>query len=229
MKKKMMTSILVFLFIIICIKINSFASVLDISISSNKESCNVGDEINVQVSWTEKMQAAGFTLDYDSNKIEFVSASIGDSFYNTENKGKIEVAWASFDDTDCTSMSFKFKAIGEGSCNVSVSNPSGFADGNLEVPTDYNINNGTKSIQIKKESGNAQTESGKVENESGKTQNESGKVQIETNNDEKPKTDKTVSNQEHPKTGLKSTELLIIVVITITIVSYKKYKNLNGI
>lgn len=53
------------------------------------------------------MQAAGFTLEYNSTKLEFVEASIGENFYNIsepilnnetgEYVRSITVSWASFE------------------------------------------------------------------------------------------------------------------------------------
>lgn len=210
MNKKTIAFGLVFLFIILCIGINSYASTLSIGVSLEKDSYNVGDEIKVRVSWSQGMQAAGYILNYDSGKLQFVSANVSDVFYNAENSGKIEVAWASFDDIDYTYMDFTFKAIDSGDCSINITNPSGFADANLESPESYDVSsNGSKSISIK---------------------GEGGKIQIDQNDSEKPKADKTISEKEYPNTGLETGIIIaILVIIGVSIVTYKKYSNLSGI
>ena len=83
-------AILCFVFFIICIllKTNVFASTLNIGINADKQNYNIGEQIKIRVSWSEGMQAAGFTLNYDSTKVEFCSASISSTFYNSDTKGK---------------------------------------------------------------------------------------------------------------------------------------------
>ena len=84
------------------IMLSSVVFGLNLNISSNSERVNIGDEIKVTVNWNENMQAADFSLMYDSKKLEFVEADIEDYYINSDNEGEVKTAWFSLDNTDKT-------------------------------------------------------------------------------------------------------------------------------
>lgn len=242
LKKETIKLWLLFTVIILILSISNrvFATTLTISVSTDKDSYNIDQEVKVKVKWSQEMQAAGFTLNYDANKIKFVSASIGDSFYNSETDGKIVVNWASFDDKDSTSIDFVFKTKEAGNCNISISNPKSFANKNLESPTDYDIStSATKKIEIKNadtidtekkdynsgtEENNNQSNNNQSNNNQSDTNKETGKT---TNSEKKDNTQAT--NGRIPQTGVEHIMPIILVIIISSIIFYKKYNNLSEI
>ncbi len=107
---------------------------LNISITTSNANAKVDDVIDIYVNWQEKMQAADYTLNYDSDKLEFISANISESNYSSDTPGKITICWYS-ESNGVAEMTFKFKVIGEGDANLSV-NPEAFANENLERPSE---------------------------------------------------------------------------------------------
>ena len=59
-----------------------FASTLTLKVTTDKSKYEIGDNVTATVDWTEKMQAASFVLKYDSDILEFKSASVASSNYN---------------------------------------------------------------------------------------------------------------------------------------------------
>jgi len=218
----------VILLLILLMQTRVFANTLSISIITDRESYKKNDEVSVSVKWSQKMQAAGFTLYYDSNVLEFVSASIASPFYNSDTKGKISVNWASFDEVDSTSISFKFKAINDGKCTLKVTNPNAFANGNLETPTDYDIKtNGSKEIII----GNGKNNTGTENLPTTEVPKSSGSVEIKQETQKaKSSTDNTKKVESIPYTGLEHDIIYFIgITVVLVIIFYKKYKNLKQI
>lgn len=155
-KKAKMFLIMFLLLLFICS--NVFATTLNIGVTTDKNKYNKGEKVNVTVNWTPEMQAAGFSLKYDSSKLRFDSASIESSFYNSDTKGKISVNWASFEEKNTKSISFSFTTISEGDCTIQVYDPNSFATGDLEMPDKYEyISNGIKKITIEKNGENSGT------------------------------------------------------------------------
>ena len=126
------------LVVIISIFTNSVYALenLNISITTSNSNAKVDDVIDIYVNWKEKMQAADYILNYDSDKLEFISANISEDNYSVKTLGKINVCWYSGSD-ELTGMTFKFKVIGEGDANLNVE-VEAFANENLERPSDYN-------------------------------------------------------------------------------------------
>ena len=124
------------LVVIISIFTNSVYALenLNISITTSNANAKVDDVIDIYVNWQEKMQAADYTLNYDSDKLEFISANISESNYSSDTPGKITICWYS-ESNGVAEMTFKFKVIGEGDANLSV-NPEAFANENLERPSE---------------------------------------------------------------------------------------------
>jgi len=241
----MLRVLLVILIIMLATGTKVFASTLVIRIDTDKDVYKVNEEIKTSVSWSENMQAAGFTLNYDSSKLEFVSASIGSSFYNSDTDGVIKVNWASFDEKDAKNIDFTFKAKAEGTGEfIRISEPRAFSTGNLVVPTDYNITNeGTKILTIESEKPQGEDPQGEEpqsENPQGeKPQGEepqnvepqnnkpsSGQIENTTN----PNTNSNVSTRKLPNTGIKNVVLISAFIMSaLSIVFYSKYKKMSGI
>lgn len=214
MKRNIFKTILFSLIFLSVIQVITFASTLTLTLSTDKKQYDVGDKIIVTINWNEKMQAAGFKIKYDSDKVEFVSADIKDTFYNAETAGEISINWASMDETELTKMTFELKAIKTGEAKIIIQSVDDFADKNLLRPTSYEYDNtGNQIITI---SGNT------IEND--KTDVVSDK---KNNNDISNKKDNTVANTIMPKTGIKRTNILLIIpTIILAIIIYIKYKSI---
>lgn len=145
MKKKYIITIMFLVILNFAYVVN--ANSLNLKLTSSAKSLSIGDEVTVTVDWKEKMQAADFALEYDSEKLEFVEADIGENFTNIKDNQLI-VSWFSNNNEDKTSMNFKFKAISDGENEFKINVLGGFATGNLEIPDDYVENSLT--IKIKK-------------------------------------------------------------------------------
>ncbi|HCF34448.1 MAG TPA: hypothetical protein DER15_03830 [Clostridiales bacterium] len=205
MKKFILKIILCSLVFLIVIQMVTFASTLTLTLSTDRKQYEIGDKIIVTITWNEKMQAAGFKIKYDSDKVEFVSADIKDTFYNAETAGEISINWASMEETELTKMTFELKAIKTGEAKIIIQSVDDFADKNLVRPTSYEYaNTGNQIITI---SGNT------IENE---------KTNVISD-----KKDNTVANIKMPKTGIKRTIILVLIPITIlAVITYVKYKSI---
>lgn len=145
--KKIVKIFIVSLCVIILMQISIFATDLTLQIRANKEDIKIGDEIKIKVSWSEEMQAADFSLNYDSKKVEYISSYLDDVFVNNQTeKGKIKTAWFSMDDTNKTEVEYTFKVIKGGKLKFSTTTEGGFATGNLETPEKYNEGNLTIKV-----------------------------------------------------------------------------------
>ena len=129
-----------------------YAESLNIEVKPDKEKVKIEDEITVTVDWKEKMQAADYILKYDNTKLEYVKASVEDTYINKTKAGQIGISWFSSDNTDLTQMTFTFKAIEEGEVELELQVDGGFANGKLEQPEGYNVDaNGKTTVKITKE------------------------------------------------------------------------------
>ena len=85
------------------------------------------------------MQAADFSLNYDSKKLQYIKSDIDDVFVNNdENKGILNTSWVSLDDTDKNEIEYTFKVKKEGKTKFSTTVNGGFSTGQLEIPNNYN-------------------------------------------------------------------------------------------
>ena len=141
MKKLQITFMIgIMLSIIIGLTSTVRAASLTVTPSASSSTVKKGDNVTVTVGWNQAMEGADFALNYDSSKVQFVSASISDTYYSVSG-GKVKVSWASFDGNSLSSMSFTFKALSDnGTANFSVTIDGGFSDGNLVRPDSYNTN-----------------------------------------------------------------------------------------
>ena len=148
----MKTSMKILIFticLIAIIPLAVFASTLTLKVTTDKSKYEIGDNVTATVDWTEKMQAASFVLKYDSDVLEFKSASVASSNYNSDTVGEISVNWASLEEKDLTKVTFEFKTKKTGSANISIKSANAFANGNMVSPTDYDISSkGTINISI---------------------------------------------------------------------------------
>ena len=89
------------------------------SISASTRNLKEGENVRITVSFGEKVSAAQFTLNFDSNKFTYVSKSSGGSFSGATKK----FAYTSEDGVtaDLSSVTFTFKAKSEGTANFSIS------------------------------------------------------------------------------------------------------------
>ena len=146
--KKNVVKIFFLLFVLVA-SINSiiFASTLNLKIDTNKEKIKKGEEVNVTVSWSEGMQAADFSLKYDTNKLEYINCDLEEVFINNNiEAGEIKTAWFSMDNEDKTKITYTFKAKKSGKAEFETITNGGFATGNLEIPSQYNEAKSTISI-----------------------------------------------------------------------------------
>ena len=211
----MKTSMKILIFticLIAIIPLAVFASTLTLKVTTDKSKYEVGDDVTVTVDWTEKMQAASFVLKYDSDVLEFKSASVASSNYNSDTVGEISVNWASLEEKDLTKMTFEFKTKKTGTANVSIKSANAFANGNMVSPTDYDISSkGTINISINAKSTSAEEKDEKKENT----------VKQETNG--------TKAVSQLPKAGVATVLLPIVIISILGIIGYVKYKKLSEV
>lgn len=210
--------------LIISLQTRVFANTLTLTVKTDKDSYKVNETISVTIDWKENMQATSFKIGYDSEKLEFVSATINENFYNSKNAGEISINWVSLEGTDLTQIKFQFKALKEGEANVKIKEVSAFADGNLVSPTSYNFSSsGTKTITIKS---TGETNS-KPEND---TASKGTSNNQKTNNKGKNQVDNSLASKPIPQTGIKATILITIIVLGIlSVVLFIKNKKFSDI
>ncbi|MBR6504213.1 MAG: hypothetical protein IKT41_00575, partial [Clostridia bacterium] len=126
------------------------AATLTLKVTAEKE-VTVGGEITVTVDWTEGMQAADFILNYDKDKVEYVSSSIAEDYLtNDASNGKVKVVWISLNDKDMTKITFTFKAKANGEAKFSTEIDGGFANGEMVSPDSYDVKTyGTTAVTLK--------------------------------------------------------------------------------
>ena len=134
---KKIRSLTCFALLVLLLTTTVFASTLSLKIKADKTKVKKNDEVTIEVNWEQDMQAADFSLYYDAQKLEFVKSDIEDMFINKEEAGKIKTVWVSMDDTNRTNIKYTFKVIKEGKMEFSTKVEGGFANGQLEMPTDY--------------------------------------------------------------------------------------------
>ena len=212
-QKKFIKLLIFALILIISLQARVFATTLTLTVTTDKDNYKVSETINVTVNWKENMQATSFKIGYDSDKLEFVSASINENFYNSKNAGEISINWASLEGTDLTQIKFQFKSLKEGKTDIAIKEVSAFADGNLVCPSSYDISTaGTKTIIIE----------AKNETNSKPATPQESKTPEEPDNSQNPNDeDKNLQNQEDnslspnpiPQTGIETTLLITIIIM----------------
>ena len=154
MKNKLFKTSLISLIIIMLLQVASFAAIdkLTLKTLTDKDTYTVGDNVTVTIEWTEKMECAEFYIKFDSTKLEFKKATyidgreLKDEFTNVIEEGNLKFGY--FGD-ESTKMLFVFETKAAGKTTISVSDPGGFADGNLDEPNSYDVTTyGSKEIII---------------------------------------------------------------------------------
>lgn len=120
---------------------------LNVNITTDKTSYNLGDKVTTTVNWDKGIQATDFEINFDSSKLKLESSSIDDDYYKLVEPGRILVSWASFEEIDIQEIEFEFSAIGDGQAEIVVL-PENFADGNLD--TDFIFAEAKQVITIEK-------------------------------------------------------------------------------
>ncbi len=144
--RKINKVIVLFVLLLMLLTNSVSAMNLNLEMKVSEEKIKTGDEVTVTVNWQEKMQAADFSLFYDSEKLEYLSSDV-DEMFTKKGDNKISVFWFSTDNTDKTKIEFKFKAIKEGKAELTTKIEGGFATGELEQPDEYE--EGKATIKIK--------------------------------------------------------------------------------
>ena len=228
--------------LIILMQISAFAYNITLTLSTDKNTYDVENEVTLTVNWGEKQQAVGFAINYDATKVKFVSSpDIAETFYNTTESGKVDVNWASMDGKEPTQMVFKFTTLAEGEVEFTITgaDKDKFSDGNLEAPEALDASNAKTKITIAKPADPAPadpadpTPTDPVPTDPTPTnptqQPDDGKTEQKptTNTDKK---DETTASGKMPQTGAETTILFVIgTVALIGIIGLKKYRNLSDI
>ncbi|MBR6504491.1 MAG: hypothetical protein IKT41_02040, partial [Clostridia bacterium] len=174
------------------------------------------------------MQAADFILNYDKEKVEYVSSSIKGTYcVNDADNGKVKVVWFSDDDTDMTKITFTFKAKAEGEVKFSVEIDGGFADKNVVSPDSYDVTtHGATAVTLKAAGGAAQPTATPTPTPVATQKPETTPTPVAT---QKP-TPTPKAPTVLPKAGDGLNILVVIpVLLTITVLAYvqiRKYKEI---
>ena len=195
----------------------AYAINLSLEVKLDKQTAQIGEEITVTVDWKEKMQAADYILKYDNTKLEYVKASVEDTYINKTKEGQIGISWFSGNNTDLTQMTFTFKVIAKGTAEVSVQVDGGFSDGQMQVPESYDVEtSGKKTITLTEKAaqnpnennnnnnqGNEQSPSGDNNNNQGNEQNPSGGSNNNQENEQNPSggSNNNQGNEQNPSGG----------------------------
>ena len=142
------------IFFIIISVFNKVQGVGSVSLTSNKSTCNVGDEflININISG---MSTASFTvkINIDTSKVEYISGPSNSNFVN----GRIIYTWTdpsggANPKTSGTVASFRLKAKTSGTANFSISGDFFDANENPIMPSFSGTN-----VTVKEAEQNSQT------------------------------------------------------------------------
>lgn len=161
------------IFFIIISVFNKVQGVGSVSLTSNKSTCNVGDEflININISG---MSTASFTvkINIDTSKVEYISGPSNSNFVN----GRIIYTWTdpsggANPKTSGTVASFRLKAKTSGTANFSISGDFFDANENPIMPSFSGTN-----VTVKEAEQNSQTN-----NENNNNQN-TNQTNNQTNN-----------------------------------------------
>jgi len=117
---------------------------LTINLSTDREEYVALSEFYVTVSWGEYVNTAGFDLNYDSSKVEFLVCSIEDEYINTDENGVINVEYAN-ELVKIESIIFVFTMKGRGIAEFSIGSERNFATGTYSYICSNNV---MKSISL---------------------------------------------------------------------------------
>lgn len=234
--KKIITTIILLTFVIL-ISFNVVSAYnLELVLSADKTDVKVGDEVTVYLTLSKGMQAADFTINYDSNLLEFKSTSLDNNFYTTKEPGKITCSW--FDTNDTNKFTFTFTAKSTGIAKFTTTTEN-FYDGNLQSASSYN--EGNLNITLLSSTNNLNiNNSEKIDNLSNNSniinnsENEQEKIEekpVQTTNNTPNNTTLLTSSNSLPQTGNNSIVIitLIIAIVLIAIISRIKLNKLRDI
>lgn len=185
--KKLISLILVLALVLsMTTVVNAVVETADLKVSLDKTTAKVGDEVIVTVDWKEVMEAVDLELEFDEEKLEFVSASLPEDWIATDRikNGVVQISWFSMNGQGITNITYKFKVIAEGDATFTTAEAV-LADANVESPENYNY--GTAKLKIS----NATVEEPDAE--------EPG-TDEPTTEPEKPNTDEPTTDTEKPNT-----------------------------
>ncbi len=185
--KKLISLILVLALVLsMTTVVNAVVETADLKVSLDKTTAKVGDEVTVTVDWKEVMEAVDLELEFDEEKLEFVSASLPEDWIATDRikNGVVQISWFSMNGQGITNITYKFKVIAEGDATFTTAEAV-LADANVESPENYNY--GTATLKIS----NATVEEPDAE--------EPG-TDEPTTEPEKPNTDEPTTDTEKPNT-----------------------------
>lgn len=111
--KNTLTILIVFCLSILILGGNVEAATASVSATSK---VSVGQNVTVSVSFSEKVEAAQFKLDYDRSKFEYVSSSVGQYFNASNGRVAYDGMGTSFGSITFT---FKAKTVGAGTFSIS--------------------------------------------------------------------------------------------------------------
>ena len=167
------------IFFIIISVFNKVQGVGNVSLTSNKSTCNVGEEflININISG---MSTASFTvkINIDTSKVEYISGPSNSNFVN----GRIIYTWTDPSGggnpkTSGTVASFRLKAKTSGTANFSISGDFFDANENPIMPSFSGTN-----VTVKEAEQNSQTNNENSNNQNTNQNNNQTTNQNQNNN-----------------------------------------------
>ena len=197
--KKLISLILVLALVLsMTTVVNAVVETADLKVSLDKTTAKVGDEVTVTVDWKEVMEAVDLELEFDEEKLEFVSASLPEDWIATDRikNGVVQISWFSMNGQGITNITYKFKVIAEGDATFTTAEAV-LADANVESPENYNY--GTATLKIS----NATVEEPDAEEpgtDEPTTEPEKPNTDEPTTEPEKPNTDEPTTDTEKPNT-----------------------------
>jgi len=120
---------------------------LTINLSTDKDVYTATNEnIYVKASWDRDVNRAGFNLNYNSSKVEFLACSIEDEYINTDENGVIKI---DYNKELRREIDFVFVVKGRGSAEFSIDSQRNFELIEEGTTLSYTCsNNATKSVSI---------------------------------------------------------------------------------
>ena len=114
MKKKIVLSFIITL-LIVALSSNVYGATeeLNITVTSNKKTVNIGDTFTVTVDWGEAMTKANYDISYNENVVELLNADISEEFYtvttsNSSSSGPVSDS----DSSSSTSKNLPYSGAG---------------------------------------------------------------------------------------------------------------------
>ena len=234
MKNKILSVIIVSIIFVLSIPMVIFATNEDVTLEkvelkvvTDKDSYDIGEEVKATVKWEKEAESLGFKVNYDKEKLEFVSISVGKNFYNADTAGEILCNWYSAEGNTKTNIEIVFKSKVSGQAKIDVSNAKGFAWVSDTIDTSkkkYSYLG--KTLEVKEvQTPIPEEPSGEQPSQTPQTPSEEKPA-----NKEEVKIDKTTAGGKIPHAGSGTTVVFAIVLIAvISIIAFIKYRELYEI